>query len=275
MNDNKNLTNNTDLNRDMNENINLNNTEESKNENILNKPDLSSKMQTNSIKNILKADKIELKRNTVLVTGSALILLAIMNCSYITKLNANNNQLNEDIVNLNKIINNKDNTISSKNKNIDDLNKLIEEYKEKESELNNKISDAEPWFKMGKLEQERIRQENIAKEEEARKKEEEAERKAEEERLAQEKAELEAKTKTFGTGHYTAGEDFDSGTYDIIWVSGYGNVSGGNIFGGGINEIMGDNPYFPGEKEVKNITFKYGETLSLSGGVKVKLVPKY
>jgi hypothetical protein len=41
------------------------------------------------------------------------------------------------------------------------------------------------------------------------------------------------------SGHYTAGIDFPAGTYDIVAVSGGGNVSSSNMFSGGINAIMG------------------------------------
>jgi len=75
----------------------------------------------------------------------------------------------------------------------------------------------------------------------------------------------------FGSGNFVAGEDFPAGKYDIVWVSGYGNVSSSNLFSGGINAIMGDKEN--AEKEYKNIKLPKGTELKISS-VKVKLIPK-
>lgn len=87
---------------------------------------------------------------------------------------------------------------------IKNLNSQLKEHKNQLKEqsgeietLNSKVSDAEPWFKMGEEEQRKIEEENarieaerIAKEEAEKKAaEEEAARKAEEERIAKENAE--------------------------------------------------------------------------------------
>lgn len=73
------------------------------------------------------------------------------------------------------------------------------------------------------------------------------------------------------SGNYVAGTDFPTGTYDIILVSGSGNVSSSNMYEGGLNEVMGtgDDMYI---QEFKNATFEDGTTVDLSG-VTVKLVP--
>jgi len=75
------------------------------------------------------------------------------------------------------------------------------------------------------------------------------------------------------SGNYIAGEDFKAGKYDIVAVSGAGNVSSDNYLEGNINAIMGisDNDMY--EKEYKNITLSAGTTLRVSG-VKIKLIEK-
>lgn len=82
-------------------------------------------------------------------------------------------------------------------------------------------------------------------------------------------------TVELGSGNFIAGEDFPAGIYDIIAISGNGNVSSDNMYSGGINAIMGEsdstgfNMY---EKEYKNIELSEGTTLTISG-VKINLVP--
>lgn len=74
---------------------------------------------------------------------------------------------------------------------------------------------------------------------------------------------------TFGSGNYTAGIDFPAGKYDLIAVSGGGNVSSDNMYDGGINAIMGvaSDPAFADmyEKEYQNIKLPEGTILSISG----------
>ena len=81
---------------------------------------------------------------------------------------------------------------------------------------------------------------------------------------------------TFGSGNYTAGIDFPAGTYDIIAVSGSGNVSSDNQFSGGINAMMGivSDPTFADlyEQEYKNITLPEGTVLSISGFVQIQIL---
>lgn len=73
----------------------------------------------------------------------------------------------------------------------------------------------------------------------------------------------------FSSGHYTAGVDFPSGKYDIVAVSGGGNVSSSNQFSGGINAVMGtedkNDVIDMYEQEYKNINLPDGEVLSISG----------
>jgi hypothetical protein len=85
-------------------------------------------------------------------------------------------------------------------------------------------------------------------------------------------------TVELGSGNFVAGTDFSAGTYDIIAVSGGGNVSSDNMYDGGINAIMGtadknkeigSNLY---QQEYKNIELPKGTTLTVSG-VGIKLVP--
>lgn len=85
-------------------------------------------------------------------------------------------------------------------------------------------------------------------------------------------------TVELGNGNFVAGTDFPAGTYDVIAVSGGGNVSSDNMYDGGINAIMGtaeknkeigSNLY---QQTYKNIELPKGTTLTISG-VDIKLVP--
>lgn len=149
---------------------------------------------------------------------------------------------------------------------IEDRESSIEAKTKEIDSLKAKVQEAEPWFKMGEEQQKLIEQENERLEKERLAKE-------EAERIAKEKAELEARTKTFSSGNYVAGEDFDEGTYDIIAVKGHGNVSSDNMFSGGLNAIMGVSGGSFYEKEYKNIKLPKGTTLTVSG-VTIKIVPK-
>ncbi len=75
-----------------------------------------------------------------------------------------------------------------------------------------------------------------------------------------------------GNGHFIAGEDFTEGVYNIVAVSGGGNVSSSNMYSGGINAIMGKPAGDFYEVEYKNIDLPKGTELSIDG-VKIKLVP--
>lgn len=157
-----------------------------------------------------------------------------------------------------------------------ELQKQLDAEKGKVETLEAKVKEAEPFFAM-KAEEKAELEAQAKKEKEER----EAKEKAEAEAKAQ--AELEAKTKVLGNGNFEAGVDFEAGTYDIVAVSGGGNVSSSNMYNGGINAIMGDdakiaemNELGMGDmykKEYKNIKLPAGTTLKLDG-VEVKLIPK-
>lgn len=73
------------------------------------------------------------------------------------------------------------------------------------------------------------------------------------------------------SGVYVAGQDFKGGKYNIIAVSGSGNISSSNMYAGGVDgEISSDNngTY----KEYRNINLPNGTKLTISGDVSVKLV---
>jgi hypothetical protein len=97
----------------------------------------------------------------------------------------------------------------------------------------------------------------------------------EKEKTAKEKAEAEAnapKEFTVGAGNYTCGEDFNAGTYDISLVSGSGNVisDGENS----VNEIFGSDESNDEISSYSNAKFDDGDTLEVSGSVRIKLTPK-
>jgi hypothetical protein len=86
------------------------------------------------------------------------------------------------------------------------------------------------------------------------------------------------KTVELGNGNFVAGKDFPSGTYDIVAVSGGGNVSSDNMYSGGLNAVMGvteknkeigTNMY---QQKYKNIELPDGTTLTISG-VDIQLIP--
>lgn len=82
-----------------------------------------------------------------------------------------------------------------------------------------------------------------------------------------------AKAVDLASGNYTAGKDFPAGAYNITATSGSGNVSTSNIYDVGINETMAavaDDMYIT---EFKNADLSPGVTLSVSGGVGLRLVP--
>jgi hypothetical protein len=83
-------------------------------------------------------------------------------------------------------------------------------------------------------------------------------------------------TISLGSGNFTAGKDFPAGTYDIVAVSGGGNVSSDNMYSGGINAVMGPKEANAGidlyEQAYKNIDLPADTTLSIDG-VKIELIP--
>ncbi len=78
--------------------------------------------------------------------------------------------------------------------------------------------------------------------------------------------------RTLGAGTYVIGKDIDSGTYDINWVSGSGNVFGYDAYGDLIlNEIFGPSADWGQIKTYKNLVLSRSGTLEISGGVTIKL----
>lgn len=219
----------------------------------------------NNIDNNFNDDKnnINKDKKQKIILGVLLAISAIGNTCTISS----NNSLSTELQKKVKEIENQSILIDETNEKNKSLSESIDKKNNEIKELEKKVSDAEPWFKMSEEQQKQLDEENKRLEQERIAKE-------EEERLAKEKAELEARTVTLTNGNYIAGVDFDSGTYDIIAISGNGNVSSSNMFSGGLNAIMGvrnDGFY---EKEYKNIRLPYGTELNIDG-VKVKLVPKY
>lgn len=83
-------------------------------------------------------------------------------------------------------------------------------------------------------------------------------------------------TVDLGNGNFVAGEDFPAGVYNIVAVSGGGNVSSSNLYDGGINAILGTEDQNElmdmYEQEYKNIDLPEGTTLNIDG-VQVQLIP--
>lgn len=154
----------------------------------------------------------------------------------------------------------------------------IEKLQDEVKELTEKLVEAQPFFDMKEEEQAQLEaqleKEKKAREEAEAKAKAEAEAKAKAEAEAKKQAELEAKTVTLGNGNFEAGVDFEAGSYDIIAISGGGNVISSNMFDGGINAVMGvDQSFDFYEKEYKNIKLPQGTTLKVDG-VEIKLVPR-
>lgn len=87
---------------------------------------------------------------------------------------------------------------------------------------------------------------------------------------------VEADASTFSTGNFKAGEDvnFAAGTYKIVAVSGRGNLSSSNIYDGGVNEMFGiDDGSGMYLNQFMNAEFKDGTTMSVAGGLVVRLIP--
>lgn len=77
--------------------------------------------------------------------------------------------------------------------------------------------------------------------------------------------------KVLSSGVYVAGQDFKGGKYNIIAVSGSGNISSSNMYTGGVDgEISSDNN--GAYKEYRNINLPNGTKLTISGDVSIKLV---
>lgn len=78
---------------------------------------------------------------------------------------------------------------------------------------------------------------------------------------------------TFRAGNYTAGVNFVPGVYDLLALSGLGNVWCNEC---DINELMGENITFADyyESMSMNADFKEGTVLHLRGSLLLRMVPK-
>lgn len=204
-------------------------------------------------------EKLKEKKNLrviiPLVVGMFIGAIIFPGCSY-----SNHDNIETKLESLEKQLQSKQDEITSKHREIADKQNEIKT-------LSAKVEEAKPFFDMKEEEQ-------LALKAEAEKAEEERLAKEEAERVAKEQAELEARTVKLSNGNYVAGSDFDSGTYDIVAVSGNGNVSSSNMFSGGINAVMGTRNSDFYEKEYKNIKLPYGTELTVDG-VTINLIPKY
>lgn len=77
------------------------------------------------------------------------------------------------------------------------------------------------------------------------------------------------KEHTFGAGNYICGQDFEEGVYDLVSVSGSGNVMCDEEE---INEVMGTDPEFD-TATYKNADFQDGDMLEIKGNLVLKLQP--
>lgn len=75
-------------------------------------------------------------------------------------------------------------------------------------------------------------------------------------------------------GSFVAGTDFPAGVYDIVAVSGSGNVSSDNMAEGGICDVMGTKDVSGlYQNEYRNIYLPEGITLKVGGDVEIVLTP--
>lgn len=77
---------------------------------------------------------------------------------------------------------------------------------------------------------------------------------------------------TLGNGNFIAGVNFPAGIYDIVAISGSGNVYTNNMYDGGLNAVMGVKNSDFYINEYKNVSLASGVTLTVDG-VKIKLIP--
>ena len=75
----------------------------------------------------------------------------------------------------------------------------------------------------------------------------------------------------FSAGVYTAGKDFKEGTYNIVAVSGEGNVASSNMYTGGVDGEIATNTSGV-YSEYKDIKLPNGTRLTITGDVNIKLV---
>lgn len=73
-------------------------------------------------------------------------------------------------------------------------------------------------------------------------------------------------------GNYVAGKDIPVGTYNIVAVSGSGNVSSSNMFSGGLNEVMGAENDGMSQQSFNGLKMDKDVTLSVSSNVVIHIV---
>ncbi|WP_041668905.1 hypothetical protein [Acetobacterium woodii] len=78
------------------------------------------------------------------------------------------------------------------------------------------------------------------------------------------------KTIILSSGLYKSGQDFAEGTYNVVWMDGFGIVSSSNLFNKGLAEQMGFDAL--SAQEFKNLELPAGTTLTVSD-LTIKLVP--
>ena len=80
------------------------------------------------------------------------------------------------------------------------------------------------------------------------------------------------KTYQYSAGNYLSGVDFLAGTYNIAEVSGSGTVKDNNGLTP-LNAPIGDGNDGLSVTSYQNVNFPSGDKLSVSGGVKIDLIP--
>jgi hypothetical protein len=106
-----------------------------------------------------------------------------------------------------------------------------------------KLTEAEPYFKLSELEQQRVK-----------------------ETLAIDSI------KKLGSGNFVSGQDFLPGVYNIRAIKGNGNVMSDNAYSGGINAVMGPQNDGFYVSEYNNISLPEGTTLTVDG-LTIQLTP--
>ena len=162
-----------------------------------------------------------------------------------------------------------ENDYNELNSKYETANTELENSRNKVNELQAKVDEAKPFFKMNDAEKEAMKIKTAKKEEENKK---EQERLAEEKRKEEEakkQVELDARSVTLGNGTYLVGKDIPEGVYDLYAVKGGGNVMSSRQ----VNAIMGvsgDEDFY--QREQQNVALKEGTNIELKG-VTVKFVP--
>lgn len=85
----------------------------------------------------------------------------------------------------------------------------------------------------------------------------------------------EAKAFELASGNYVSGKDFEPGTYNIVAVSGTGNLYSSNLYDGGINEMFGIDDgtgFYNGA--INNVSMPEDTELTVSGGLSIRMIPE-